>query len=1302
MADDIVENSPLPPPAPDKVVPEITTSDKLLGANGEPDIGLQGPNASDAAYDLAAWRGAAGLKGDEQLPLIYRKMAQARAQGFSWDEINDSVNQRKQAAQEAGFSNDEINRSLLGVPLDSNPPAPQPGFANIKNAPAEFASMLRDLSDKWFGPHDPFKAMNLPEPGHVGQYPTAGGILKTLGWNALDFAKTFGSTALNGVAAVAESVDGRDKTPWEWGKLGWEVAQLGMMLPMKGVAKGEPLPKPHEFLDRATELAKSHPTQNVAETMRALGDHYINTGQHPQEVPGFADLEQYLSAYHGSPHDFTLFDSSKALSGEGSQAFGAGHYVAENRDVGESYQDLAAKREQNRDNPEYWAKRALETNEGDNAKAATYAREQARDADTAFQGARWTRAADLLEKNWKPGGNLYHVKVKAGAGELMDWDKPLSEQPEILKKINDAKIGGGVDDPSMTGGEWYQTVTDPRSGEMDPRALSDQLAEAGIPGHRFLDAGSRGGVPAENATRNMVIYNDNALEIIAKNGELVARGEGAKPADPVEAMKSDLAAEDKIIPPSRVDNPVVETPVFEKLMADESGNIALGPRTDIEPETLFQHDPEIASGAIHDWLALTTPGSLAPNAGEAIAAKLAQTSIEKERSMGNIVRFGRAVGELSTPERLKLIDGIETGNLDEYKGKTLGAFAEQLRKELDYWHQRITKAGGQLGYVQDYLPHIYAEPEQASRWFQSRAPLAGGKAFTKERVFGTYAEAREAGLKMASDNPIHISAVAINQMSRYAAALDIVKDFRKNGLIAEVPHGEPAPEGAVAINGRLGVTGQGQLYAPKDAALLINNITDKGLARYSLYRVLRAYSNSQIQVQLGLSGYHAMFILQDTMTSALAQGVQQISRGLMNKPSLETVAEIPRGLLTMAKAPLAPIENYLVGRQVINHLLGTKDGTGDIPILSDAYREGGGRLGMTEDYRGSAYGDFLNAFKGSFMPSTGYATLGQEIGDLIRNSQNMRAFGRDLRGTWVPKVAFQLLGRTMETAAAPIMSHLVPTMKAGTFAMAMRDALRVAPEMGPLEVRHVANLINKSMDNRMGEMVYDNRFWNKTIKDIAHMTVRALGWNAGDIAELPGGVIDAATGKTVRLGDMNQVTYRASYVAGFVAMTAMTGAIIGYMTGNPPETLEDYIFPNSPWGRISIPGYAKDVYNWATKPGDTAVGKLNPMLSQLTQMMSNRDWYGAVIYDWKHEDPITNIEDFAKWYGSQYMPISVKQQMQPTPEQREIPEAMRWLGVNPAPYEVRNPGAAQHFKDQEYQKAVRKRARERAKAGASE
>ena len=48
--------------------------------------------------------------------------------------------------------------------------------------------------------------------------------------------------------------------------------------------------------------------------------------------------------YHGSPHKFDKFDSSKIGTGEGAQAYGHGLYLAESPGVAESYAKIEPQR----------------------------------------------------------------------------------------------------------------------------------------------------------------------------------------------------------------------------------------------------------------------------------------------------------------------------------------------------------------------------------------------------------------------------------------------------------------------------------------------------------------------------------------------------------------------------------------------------------------------------------------------------------------------------------------------------------------------------------------------------------------------------------------------------------------------------------------------------------------------------------------------------------------------------------------------------------------------------------------------
>jgi hypothetical protein len=177
-----------------------------------------------------------------------------------------------------------------------------------------------------------------------------------------------------------------------------------------------------------------------------------------------------ILAYHGSPHDFDKFSLDKIGTGEGAQAYGHGLYFAENEGVARSY----------------------------------------RDALTDRSRAQKILASDIDEfPEALPEGRMYEVQINADPDRFLDWDKPLSAQPEPVREAL-GKIPWAEDylkSERLTGG---QIVPQTREG-------TTQLREAGVPGIKYLDAGSRNG-DGTAGSRNYVVFDDSLVEIVKKYG----------------------------------------------------------------------------------------------------------------------------------------------------------------------------------------------------------------------------------------------------------------------------------------------------------------------------------------------------------------------------------------------------------------------------------------------------------------------------------------------------------------------------------------------------------------------------------------------------------------------------------------------------------------------------------------------------------------------------------------------------------------------------------------------------------------
>lgn len=218
-----------------------------------------------------------------------------------------------------------------------------------------------------------------------------------------------------------------------------------------------------------------------------------------------AEAKAMVEAYHGSPHSFEAFSNEAIGTGEGAQSYGYGHYVAENPEVAEQY-----------------AKMGVQFVDKDGNKL--------------------------------PTGNTYRVRIHRNPEEFLDWDKPLGEQsseiqaklvPFLEKRLGElgpdettlamrdvAKQLEVAELPAKTaqqlhGSEAYRTIHD------NDREASRLLSEAGIPGIRYLDQGSRNAqlalsksrhpedLVAPKPTYNYVIFDPKDLEITHRNDEAI-------------------------------------------------------------------------------------------------------------------------------------------------------------------------------------------------------------------------------------------------------------------------------------------------------------------------------------------------------------------------------------------------------------------------------------------------------------------------------------------------------------------------------------------------------------------------------------------------------------------------------------------------------------------------------------------------------------------------------------------------------------------------------------------------------------
>jgi hypothetical protein len=236
-------------------------------------------------------------------------------------------------------------------------------------------------------------------------------------------------------------------------------------------------------------------------------------------------------AYHGTPHDVDSFSMEKIGTGEGAQAYGHGLYFAEHQDVAKGYmprdrkQDASMYAEYSRaektldyDSMSFWEDAMLYRSRQELAEGHG----EALGGRLESKLKRW----DAIQE--ASGGNMYKVRIKADDAELLDWDKPLSEQSKAVQRaakkfLDQARRSFPATSDNLTGGGLYTTYADHRGGNME--TASAAFLDAGIKGVRYLDGNSRA---QGRGTVNYVVFDESLIEITERNGKPVSLKTAAK------------------------------------------------------------------------------------------------------------------------------------------------------------------------------------------------------------------------------------------------------------------------------------------------------------------------------------------------------------------------------------------------------------------------------------------------------------------------------------------------------------------------------------------------------------------------------------------------------------------------------------------------------------------------------------------------------------------------------------------------------------------------------------------------------
>ncbi len=336
------------------------------------------------------------------------------------------------------------------------------------------------------------------------------------------------------------------------------------------------------------------------------------------------------------------------------------------------------------------------------------------------------------------GGHLYQVKLDVEESQLLDWDAPLSEQPEILAmlrstdwwKYAEDALDRGNDNP--TGRDLHRWLSE----GSEAHEVSGTLAGAGIRGIRYLDGNSRN---RGEGTRNFVIFDAADIEILEENGQPVQL---AAPSFAIARADSPLlsAIEALAVPPD------TKAGIYKRMrgkVADVRRRFDERRMKSSLFDLLNEEDPTARFELMRDIATL-----------EAIA-----------KTLPPAIR-GKLVGSFRKVENLKTAKGREAYLLQllpkieaALESHLVGQFRQAIRREFDRGAVKVSQSKTRGGKIGAAAHAIFAEARRSMKLKPAEA------------------EASAAELRNEIETAETLSGDQLEELDGRIAALDLFHDY---------------------------------------------------------------------------------------------------------------------------------------------------------------------------------------------------------------------------------------------------------------------------------------------------------------------------------------------------------------------------------------------------------------------------------------------------------------------------------------------------------------------------------------------
>lgn len=585
--------------------------------------------------------------------------------------------------------------------------------------------------------------------------------------------------------------------------------------------------------------------------------------------------------------------------------------------------------------------------------------------------------------------------------------------------------------------------------------------------------------------------------------------------------------------------------------------------------------------------------------------------------------------------------------------------------------------------LDNYLTQLWADsPEKVREAFAKSEtrfagrPLTRGTPFIHERHYMDYEAGMAAGLTPLFKNPADMWIYGLRQYDAYIAAETMFRNLSDAGLLrffrmgtheegwSKVPDSffrvmQPTPEGMVE---------RGDWRMPDEVSTVFDkHLTpsvaqkDKGIGGVIMRRFGPGSGIAHFNAfRVGFSSFHFL----NTINSAMAQlQGTGIARLLTGAAALDA-REMGNGLKIAGKGLIPELGPKTEGISEVHQLFvngdkimramvdpGTQGAEWD--AAAEAAATGGMRvkpeqLGTLSDVLSRAMKEVIHPFAEK------------------RADEEMSTVGKAL------KLPFREAARLADLSSTGLMNYYVPRVKLGAYYKLLDQEMahytaRSGGEIPWALQREIMQNVSAHVDSLFGQMVGDNLFMSRSLKDLMHVGIAYPGWNIGSLRLMLKAAQGAGRAITFQSLDSQQ-RLALQFTFGMLTSQAVEGAMLNRMlTGAWPKSVQDFYQPRDGGQdaegnptRISGPTYMRTYLSLLKGVGaaqyergaipkayavgggavDWALNISNPLWGSIHDLIDNKDhWTGVQIFD-PHAPMSQNFEQFGDYVFKKVLPFS--------------------------------------------------------------